>query len=251
MLCLMAKHESDGLIVLGGEGIPYSVIRSKRRKRTISFKFERGGLRVLAPAAAPLPAIEKALQNRAAWILRGHALCKSANEEIKFSNGATFSYLGHPCALRITQGQGAASSCLLSPRALRVHISEENLSPENLRREVRLEILLWLKKRARTTFQKRLDFWAKKLGVRYKKLVVANPSQRWGSCSADNVIRLNWRLMTLPLPILDYVAAHELCHARHKDHSPRFWAFLARAMPDCQARRKKLRCAERHISMLE
>jgi len=247
MISGMSKEAFQGFITLNGERIDYSVVRSKRRLRTIAFAFGRGAdLRVLAPWVASPASIEKILYKRAPWILRERQLRKRDDGKPEYSDGATFSFLGHPCVLKVTQGQGAAS-CRLAPYALHVHVAEENLSPEDLQHEVRLEILLWVKKRARTKLKKRLDFWAKRLGVKYSKFILANPEQRWGSCSPDNTIRLNWRLMMAPLPILDYVAAHELCHVRHKNHSARYWAFLAAAMPDYRERRKVLRGLERHL----
>jgi predicted metal-dependent hydrolase len=80
-------------------------------------------------------------------------------------------------------------------------------------------------------------------------LIVTDPERRWGSCSADNIIRLNWRLMLAPLPIIDYVAVHELAHVRHKNHAPRFWALVEKTLPEWRARRKILRTLE-HSLML-
>jgi predicted metal-dependent hydrolase len=244
----VAPSAQTGFIILNGERIAYSVFRSKRRKRTISFKVECDmSLRILAPYSVTPRSIEKILHKRASWIAREREMRKTVNSTEVFTDGATFSYLGYPCVLRVTQGKGASRSCLLSPRVLRVHVPEEGLSPENLREEVRLEILLWIKKRARAKLKKRLDLWAKRLGVTYKKFVITNPERRWGSCSADNVIRLNWRLMMASLSTLDYVAAHELCHTRHKNHSKYFWRFLEQAMPDYKMRRKVLRRIERNL----
>ncbi len=79
------------------------------------------------------------------------------------------------------------------------------------------------------------------LGVRYRKLMLTEPERQWGSCNAQNVIRLNWRLIMAPLSLIDYVAAHELCHVPHKNHGPRFWRMLEKSMPDYKARRRQLR----------
>lgn len=231
-----------------GQRIPYTVLRSPRRKRTIAFKMNRdGSVHVLAPFSASLGAIESLLQKRASWILRQASKQKPEEREQEYTNGGTFSYLGHSCVLSVSQGAEKSADCRLSRRAVHVHVRDAFLSPEGLKKEVELEIKLWLKKRARVQFKKRLDVWAKRLGVSYKRLGITDPKRRWGSCSADNIIRLNWRLMMLPLPILDYVVAHELAHVRHKNHSVRFWRCLAQAMPDCQARRKVLRRLEKEL----
>jgi predicted metal-dependent hydrolase len=243
-----ALKAESGFITLNGERIAFSVFRSKRRRRTIAFKFESDkGLRILAPFSASLSSVARILENRAPWILRELSARKKENANYPFTDGAVFSYLGYPCVLSVTEGGGDAGSCLLSPRALRVNIPQKGLSFETLQQEVRLEILLWVKKRARVKLKRRLDLWAERLGVEYKRFVMASPESRWGSCSADNVIRLNWKLIMAPLPVLDYVVAHELSHIRHKDHSARFWAFLARAMPNYQMHRKALRQVERNL----
>lgn len=243
----MADASFTGTVVIDGEPTFYSVCRSKKRKRTIAFKFVRGNtLRVLAPFRASQGVIESILYRRADWISRERSRRMTDSGKAPYTDGAAFSYLGFPCTVRITQGALAPRSCALLPRRFVVHVPEE-LSPDGLRDEVRLELLLWIKKRARTKFKARLDFWAQRLGVSYKKMIVANQGARWGSCSADDVIRLNWKLMMAPLRVVDYVVAHELSHVRHKNHSVRFWSFLARAMPDCELRRSELRTLERRL----
>jgi predicted metal-dependent hydrolase len=244
------SEPDTGFITVGDTRVAFSVFRSRKRKRTIAFKMEHdASLRIMAPASTSLFYLTKFLQSRAPWVARRLAERQKTSPGCAFTDGASFIYLGCKYILRVTQGGNAPQSCTLSPHKLHIHVPDENLSPENLRAEVRLEILLWLKKRARVKFKKRLDLWAMRMGVSYKKLIVTDPEQRWGSCSVDNIIRLNWRLMLAPLPIIDYVVAHELAHVRHKDHSPRFWAFVAKAMPEWQALRKRLRHIEPTLTL--
>ena len=47
--------------------------------------------------------------------------------------------------------------------------------------------------------------------------------------------------MLAPEEIREYVAVHELCHRMHMNHSPAFWAAVAKALPDYEARRKWLK----------
>ncbi len=239
-----------GTLRIDGEDVPFSIFRTRRRKRTIAYKMERdASVRVAAPLSASSGSVLKILKRQAPWITRERELRKKLLTHYDFLEGSAFPYLGRAYKLRIARGKQAAAGCRLSPHALHVHISDPSQTREGLRAQIRLEILLWLKKRARGKIKKRLDFWAERMDVRYKSFVLANPERRWGSCSADNVIRINWRLIMAPLPVLDYVVAHELCHVRHKNHSPRFWAFLAKAMPDCKERRKILRALESNLAL--
>ena len=77
--------------------------------------------------------------------------------------------------------------------------------------------------------------------MRYTRLALSSAQTRWGSASADGSIRLNWRLVHLPMSTIDYVVAHELAHLRHMDHSPRFWDVVRSVMPDYEVVRSGLR----------
>ena len=52
---------------------------------------------------------------------------------------------------------------------------------------------------------------------------------------------LNIRLLFMPEEILDYVIVHELAHSRYMSHGKRFWALVAKVLPDYDRRRKWLR----------
>jgi predicted metal-dependent hydrolase len=235
----------NGVIMLRGREISFTVERSARRRRTVAFTVAPDkSLRVLAPARTRLPFIHAVLQNRSDWIFRKiaeHETVRQATLPQRFADGESVSYMGHGYRLCVTQDVVLPQGCRVTPRRFAVNIADGALSGDDLRQEVRLEILLWMKKRARIKFKKRMDLWAERLGVGYRKMLVTDPARQWGSCSVDNVVRLNWRLMMAPLPLIDYVVAHELAHVAHKNHSPRFWKFLAQQMPDYQLRRKKLR----------
>lgn len=64
---------------------------------------------------------------------------------------------------------------------------------------------------------------------------------RWGSCGARNDINLNWLLTFMPPDVLEYVVVHELCHLKHRDHSPRFWALVAEHVPGYREQRAWLK----------
>lgn len=78
-----------------------------------------------------------------------------------------------------------------------------------------------------------------------RKVAIRNSKSRWGSCSKQGNLNFNYKLLFLPLPIVDYVVVHELCHLSEFNHSPKFWALVAEAVPDHKARRKALRMIER------
>jgi predicted metal-dependent hydrolase len=66
------------------------------------------------------------------------------------------------------------------------------------------------------------------------RVVIRNQKSRWGSCSYNGTISLNWRLIQLPAQVRDYIIVHELMHLRELNHSKRFWNHVARACPNYQ-----------------
>ena len=72
-------------------------------------------------------------------------------------------------------------------------------------------------------------------GVDVKLVSVRNQQARWGSCSANGTISLNWRLVQTPEFVRDYIIYHELMHLREMNHSARFWARVEEVCPGWQS----------------
>lgn len=106
-------------------------------------------------------------------------------------------------------------------------------------------LLDWLKAEARADLTAASERHAKLMGVRYRKISIRDQQTRWGSCSAAGDLSYSWRLILTPPYVLDYVAAHEVAHLRHLDHSPRFWRLVLTHCPDA-ARAKKWLKAHGH-----
>ena len=98
-----------------------------------------------------------------------------------------------------------------------------------------------LRAQARRELPPRLLELAAQVGVTVRKVSVRNQRQRWVSCSQSGLICLNWRLVTMPAWVRDYVLYHELMHVKRMDHSPAFWALVAGVCPDYQRARRWLR----------
>jgi predicted metal-dependent hydrolase len=78
-------------------------------------------------------------------------------------------------------------------------------------------------------------------GLTVTRISVRNQRWRWGSCSRNGHICLNWRLIQMPDSVRDYVMIHELMHLRRMDHSKKFWKLVAQACPDYETARRWLR----------
>jgi predicted metal-dependent hydrolase len=99
--------------------------------------------------------------------------------------------------------------------------------------------------RARKELPARLLELAARHGLTVSRVSIRNQQWRWGSCSPNGHICLNWRLVDMPPSVRDYVIIHELMHLQRMDHSRRFWKLVAAACPDYQAARAWLRTYRR------
>lgn len=70
---------------------------------------------------------------------------------------------------------------------------------------------------------------------------IKNQKTCWGSCSAKGNLNFNYKLLFLSPRVADYVIAHELCHLKQMDHSPKFWALVGELIPEYQELKKELR----------
>jgi predicted metal-dependent hydrolase len=81
----------------------------------------------------------------------------------------------------------------------------------------------------------------------FLKLSYGQQRTLWGSCSSDQRIRLNVKLLYLPPRLVRYIMIHELCHTRYMNHQPDFWNLVAQHIPDYRELRRQLRRADQYI----
>jgi predicted metal-dependent hydrolase len=87
------------------------------------------------------------------------------------------------------------------------------------------------KKEARRDLEHAVQRHTAALGLSTRGVGLRDTVSRWGSCSATGSLNFSWRLVIAPPFVLDYLAAHEVAHLVHLDHSPRFWALARRLCP--------------------
>lgn len=227
------------------QGATVSFRFERSRRKSIGFLVGADGLVVRAPTWVTLREVDAAVQEKGAWIVAKLQQFKERQTEqfqkaIDWRHGAEVPFLGRTVQLCVLErGVGRVHGRDLPPDLM----LPVTVPPGASVTQVRDAAQAWLKKQAKALFEERLQHFAPLLGVRWHKLSLSSASTRWGSARNDGHIRLNWRLIHLPISQIDYVVVHELAHLREMNHSPRFWETVSEVMPDYAERRKALRQA--------
>lgn len=208
---------------------PDKVLRSKRKTLSVSVN-SVGQVIVRAPLRYPDEKIARFLADKESWILKHKT--RMASNGIRLPEESLDGYelllLGQPHTVVLVSG----GRIRLDSERKRIEIPQEN-AEERLRR--------WLKENARRIFSERVQALADEMGLTYQSFALSSARTTWGTCTGDNRLRLNFRLLYAPKAIIEYVIVHELCHTLHHDHSKAFWAAVESVIPDYKLRRKWLK----------
>jgi predicted metal-dependent hydrolase len=145
-------------------------------------------------------------------------------------DGETFLYLGQEIPLRIVPGEKPAL----------VLDSVFKLAQGSLG-EAESVFETWYKKQARKVLAKRVANFAHNHNFKPVKVRISSARTRWGSCSPKKTLSFTWRLVMAPMPVIDYVVVHELCHLNEMNHSKAFWARVASILPGYKKQKKWLK----------
>lgn len=97
------------------------------------------------------------------------------------------------------------------------------------------------KEKARAFVIERVAHWNQFYNFQHGRIAIKNTRRTWGSCSRKGNLNFSYALLFLPKAISDYIIIHELCHLAEHNHSKRFWALVAKQMPNHKTLRRELR----------
>lgn len=226
-------------ILIQDQVLEYELRRSKRR--SIGFLIADEGLRITAPRWVTLADIEQAIVEKQHWIInklreKRTLANKRMQATMRWEDGARLPYLGSHLTLRIAhQGRSAIQ------HDVELGILHISLPPDFEEQQLKDRVQSWLQQEAKRIFLQRMPIFAQRLGVSYHSMSLSSAGTRWGSCTSQGKIRLNWRLIHFSLAIIDYVVAHELSHLREMNHSADFWATVESIYPEYEHAKQQLR----------
>ncbi len=225
---------------VGSQTVEYELMQTPRA--SVELRVTPNGTRLFAPKSFPLRQADQFVRERLDWIREAQerldAYRRREQTSFPMTEGTTIPFEGRPCALRLEAADapgvrfGEGVILLRGP----------DLSPEAVRGQLEEALIA----RAKERFAERLAHYVPLVGRSPARVTVRGQRTRWGSCSGQGNIALNWKLIMAPPEALDYVVIHELCHLYEFNHSQKFWARVARWQPDYEIWRSFLRSGWAH-----
>ncbi|MDN5355344.1 MAG: hypothetical protein PWQ43_286 [Rikenellaceae bacterium] len=206
------------------------IVRSKRKTVSIQIKND-GTLIVRAPLTLSKKEINDIVLKHQHWLETKQSEIIERNKKIlTFTEGEEFLYLGKYYPLKIVDDYD--NLLTLNDN---FYLSKYCLANA---KEV---FTNWYKDEAAKVIKSRAEYYAHNYNFQYSKIKISNAKTRWGSCSYNGNININWRLIMAPIEVLDYVIIHEFIHLKVDNHSRKFWQEVESIYPDYKKAKKWLK----------
>ncbi len=212
--------------------VPLKFVRHDRARRYVLRLSPEGVVRVTVPRRASLQGARQFAESQREWIERQLARRAALPAlDPRWSGGTVIWYRGEKVGLLVE----------LAGDLARIRFADQVLNAPAVSPDVRQAVESHLHRLAVVSLPPRVFELAASAELRVRRVHVRNQRTRWGSCSQNGTISLNWRLIQTPDEVRDYVVWHELMHLREMNHSPRFWRAVAGVCPGFEAGRSWLR----------
>jgi predicted metal-dependent hydrolase len=210
----LAAHLKDALGELSGRIV--TSINPRARRISLRLDAKSGQVVLVRPRGVSARAATRFAVEKRSWI---ESRLESLPPRIPFRDGVSVPYLG------------AAHVIRHAPEARRGVWRENGVIFVSGREEhMARRVTDWFKEEAKRLLGPKTRCMADSLGCKVARISVRDTRSRWGSCSADGNLSFSWRLILAPEAVLTYVAAHEVAHLRHLDHSRAFWRTVGDAL---------------------
>ena len=212
--------------------IDYKIIYSDRKTLSIIVERDRS-ITVRAPHRTTKKQIEKALNRKKLWLYEKINHIQKYPKKVKqkeFVSGENVMYLGRNYKLDVSANSQDG-----------IHFNQRFTIAKQSRITASELFRNWYIEKAHEKIVPKAKFYAKQLGVNYNKIMILNLKMRWGSCTLNNNLNFNWRLIKAPMYVIDYIIVHELTHLIESNHTEKFWNIVSIQVPRYEKAKKWLR----------
>lgn len=220
-----ASIRSERIHAVAGRELPLRIYENPRAKRlTLRIEANGKGIRITIPPGLPEREVERFLNKHEGWI---EARITKLPDQASVRPGVKIPIRGvahlivHQTGRGTTQArQDSDGTAILQIYGDAAHLPRR--VADYLKREVKRDIEALVVRHC------------EKIGRKAKTVRYKDTKSRWGSCSSDGNLSFSWRIGMAPLPVINYLVAHEVAHLIEMNHGPRFWKLCEELCPDTE-----------------
>ncbi|QQK80724.1 M48 family metallopeptidase [Salicibibacter cibi] len=229
----------------GNTTIDYS-LHYQAHKKDVSIAVEwLDGVQVTAPSDISTEKLHDILRKKAPWMIEkwyefNEITVPACPKE--FVSGEKFPYLGRQYRLKVYKESDRSRADLAFQKGQFLAYIPETSTNNEKNDQLYALFKNWYIRYGQRKVNARAKLYIQKLNVSPPaNLTLKEQQLRWGSCTKEGAIYLNWKIVMAPVSVLDYVIVHELSHLKYADHSKNFWNTVHSILPDYEKRKEWLR----------
>ncbi|ODP31234.1 M48 family metallopeptidase [Pandoraea sp. ISTKB] len=219
--------------------IEYQLLPGSDRQTT-DIVIERDGVITVRPPKRMTPEqVDETVRSKRMWIYRNLAEWRDLNATHvtrEWVSGESFLYLGSRYRLQLVTGQDEPVKLKYGRFCLLRSVVESGG-----KKAAHGAFERFYKETGLPRIQKRVAYFAPRVGVAAGSVQIKDLGYRWASCLKNGDLHFHWKCLMAPLTIIDYIIVHELCHLHYRDHSNAFWNEVDKVLPDYRERKNWLR----------
>lgn len=229
-------------IKYGNTDIYYSLYRQERKDVRIVIDLVNGVV-VYTPKKTPDEKIHDLLSSKTRWIYDkiqelGEVKINVASKE--FVSGEKLPYLGRQYRLKVHR-EAVDQSSFGFKQGRFIATVPSNWGQEKVQDILEESLIEWYRKHGLKKIKERTAYYEHLLGVNAKAIQLRTQHKRWGTCTPEGNIYLNWRIVMAPIRVIDYIIVHELAHLRISEHNQDFWNLVRSILPHYEEDKEWLR----------
>jgi len=223
------QASSADALQVGGRSVPLLFIHHPRARRYLLRLRPDGVARVTIPRRGNISVARDFASRNLGWLEQQfQRLANQPKSPTEWNVGTQIYFRGE-----LVQIEAAGAGM--------IRFGAEQIKVKDANTDLRPTLEKYLRQRAAHELECRTWVLAGQHGIEVNRVSVRNQRSRWGSCSRQGTISLNWRLIQVPFFVRDYIILHELAHRRQMNHSNKFWQEVERLCPDYLAAERWLK----------
>lgn len=231
----MRQNSTENWIQVDGREVPVRFRRHRRARHYILRVEECGALRITLPSYGSQREALSFAERQRDWLSLQLMESDARRDASRWTDGTVFPFRGKAVRLAVEEELFGVT----------IRFADQVLNPAAYPEDLRAIVADHLRSLAAVELPARARELAAEHGFQPKRITVRAQRTLWGSCSTGGAISLNWKLITVPDWVRDYIIIHELAHLAEFNHSRGFWATVRKSFPRYREAERWLKKHER------